>query len=136
MNHETTERNRTQLEFSYHSAHPLKSLMHLYEGQHLKLVAAITLFAIKNSPVWVLPIIIARMINIISDTGRYSIHDLWVVGAIFFVIIIQNIPTHTAYVRIFSSALNTMQLNLRSSIVRRLQELSISFHDRNQSGKL
>lgn len=102
----------------------------------MKLVAAITLFAIKNSPVWVLPIIIARMINIISNTGRYSIHDLWVVGAIFLAIIIQNIPTHTAYVRIFSSALNTMQLNLRSSIVRRLQELSISFHDRNQSGKL
>jgi ATP-binding cassette subfamily B protein len=29
-----------------------------------------------------------------------------------------------------------MQLNLRSSIVKRLQELSISFHDKYQSGKL
>ncbi len=136
MKHNLPERNRTQLEFNYHSAHPLKNLLHLYEGQHLKLVIAITLFAIKNSPVWILPIIIARMIDIISNTSRYTVHDLWVVGAIFFVIIIQNIPTHTIYVRIFSSALNTMQLNLRSSIVRRLQELSISFHDRNQSGKL
>jgi len=53
-----------------------------------------------------------------------------------FLIIIQNIPMHTLYVRVFSSAVNTMQLNLRSSIVKRLQELSISFHDKYQSGKL
>jgi ATP-binding cassette subfamily B protein len=37
---------------------------------------------------------------------------------------------------VFSGALNTMQLRLRSTIVRRLQELSISFHDEHQSGRL
>ncbi len=131
-----TERNHTQLEFNYRSSHPLRNLLHLYEGQHLKLVLSIILFAIKNSPVWILPVIIARMIDIVSDTSKYTMHDLWMVGGIFFLIIIQNIPTHTLYVRVFSSALSTMQLNLRSSIVRRLQELSISFHDNNQSGRL
>ena len=94
------------------------------------------MFAIKHSPVWILPVVLARMINIISDPVKYSINDLWWVGAIFFIIIIQNIPMHTLYVRVFSSALNTMQVQLRSSIVRRLQELSISFHDTYQSGKL
>ncbi len=123
-------------EFNFHSTHPLKNLLHIYKGQYLKLVISTVLFAIKHSPVWILPIIIAQMINIITDTAKYSIHDLWTIGIIFFVIIIQNIPTHTLYVRVFSSALNTMQMNLRSAIVRRLQELSISFHDNFQSGKL
>jgi len=76
------------------------------------------------------------MITIVSDTGKYTIADLWLVGFIFLVIILQNIPMHTLYVRVFSGALNTMQLQLRSSIVRRLQELSISFHDTFQSGRL
>ena len=65
-----------------------------------------------------------------------SVNDVWLVGFIFFIIIIQNIPMHTLYVRVFSEALNTMQMHLRSSIVRRLQELSISFHDMYLSGKL
>ncbi|HTY00802.1 MAG TPA: ABC transporter ATP-binding protein [Bacteroidota bacterium] len=114
----------------------LRNFLRIYEGQYLKLLLSILLFAIKHSPVWILPVVMARMITIISDTSAYAISDLWLVTGIFFVIIIQNIPMHTLYVRVFSGALNTMQWQLRSSIVKRLQELSISFHDRYQSGRL
>ncbi len=131
-----SRQNFSGVEFDFHGSHPLKNLLHIYKGQNLKLVASVILFAIKHSPVWILPVIIAQMINIVTDTARHSIHDLWTVGIIFLAIILQNIPMHTLYVRVFSSALNTMQLNLRSAIVRRLQELSISFHDNFQSGKL
>jgi ATP-binding cassette subfamily B protein len=124
------------LEFKYHGTHPFKKILHLYHGQYGKIVLSIVLFAIKHSPVWILPVIIARMITIVSDTSKYTIADLWLVGFIFLAIILQNIPMHTLYVRVFSGALNTMQLQLRSSIVRRLQELSISFHDTFQSGRL
>ena len=125
----------SQADFKYKNASPIKRLMYLYHGQYLKLLFSIFFFAIKHSPVWILPVIIARMITIIGDTARYSISDLWFVGFIFFLIIIQNIPTHILYVRIFSSALNTMQASLRSAIVGRLQELSIAFHDNFQSGR-
>lgn len=128
--------NFSQTEFDFHSSHPLKNLLHIYKGQYLELVISVILFAIKHSPVWILPVIIAQMIDIITDTAKHSIHDLWTVGIIFLAIILQNIPMHTLYVRVFSDALNTMQMNLRSAIVRRLQELSISFHDNFQSGKL
>jgi ATP-binding cassette subfamily B protein len=124
------------LEFKYHGTHPFKKLLYLYHGQYGKIILSIVLFAIKHSPVWILPVIIARMITIVSDTSKYTIADLWLVGFIFLAIILQNIPMHTLYVRVFSGALNTMQLQLRSSIVRRLQELSISFHDTFQSGRL
>ncbi len=123
-------------EFEFKHTHPFKIFLHIYTGQYLKIILAIIFFTIKHSPVWFLPVVIARIINIISDTSKYSMNDLWMVGGIFFLIIIQNIPMHTLYVRVFSSAVNTMQLNLRSSIVKRLQELSISFHDKYQSGKL
>ncbi len=119
-----------------HHDRPLRNLLHIYEGQHLKLILSIVLFAIKHSPVWILPVVMARMITIISDTSTYSINDLWLVSGIFLVIILQNIPMHTLFVRVFSGALNTMQWHLRSSIVRRLQELSISFHDHYHSGRL
>ena len=128
------DKDLSQFEFKH--THPLKIFLHIYTGQYLKIILAIIFFTIKHSPVWFLPVVIARIINIISDTSKYSTNDLWMVGGIFFLIIIQNIPMHTLYVRMFSSAVNTMQLNLRSSIVKRLQELSISFHDKYQSGKL
>ena len=131
-----SRQNSSHREFPYHNTHPLKKILHLYHGQYFKIILSIILFAIKHSPVWILPIVIARMITIVSDTSKYSVHDLWMVGIIFFVIIIQNIPMHILYVRVFSGALNTMQAHLRSSIVRRLQELSISFHDTYLSGKL
>jgi len=115
---------------------PLRNFLHIYNGQYLKLVCAIILYTVKHSPVWILPVVIARLINIISDTSKYSVRDVWMVGGIFFLVIIQNIPMHTLYVRVFSSAVNTMQLNLRSAIIKRLQELSIAFHDKYQSGKL
>jgi ATP-binding cassette, subfamily B, bacterial len=126
----------SQVDFKYKNASPIRRLLYLYHGQYLKLLMSILVFAIKHSPVWILPVIIGRMITIISDTSRYSIRDLWVVGFIFFLIILQNIPMHTVYVRIFSGALNTMGASLRSAIVGRLQELSISFHDNFQSGRL
>ncbi len=125
-----------QLEFKYKGTSSVRKLLYLYHGQYLKLILSIILFAIKHSPVWILPVVIARMITIISNTDKYGIHDLWVIGIIFFAVILQNIPMHTLFVRVFSGALNTMQLGLRSAIVRRLQELSISFHDNFQSGKL
>ena len=131
-----TKEHSSALEFKYHGTHPFKKLLYLYHGQYGKIVLSIVLFAIKHSPVWILPVIIARMITIVSDTSKYTIADVWLVGFIFLVIILQNIPMHTLYVRVFSSALNNMQLQLRSSIVRRLQELSISFHDTYQSGRL
>ena len=130
------EQNYSPLELKFHGVHPLKKLLYLYHGQYLKIIFSIILFAVKHSPVWILPIVIARMITIVSDTAQYTKNDLWLVGIIFFIIILQNIPMHTLYVRVFSEALNTMQVKLRSSIVRRLQELSISFHDTYLSGKL
>ena len=129
-----SERDLSQLELKH--IHPFRNFLQIYKGQYPKLVAAVILFAIKHSPVWILPIVIARIINIIGDTARYTVDDLWLIGGVFFLIIIQNIPMHTLYVRVFSSAVNTMQVNVRSSIVKRLQELSISFHDNYQSGKL
>jgi ATP-binding cassette, subfamily B, bacterial len=136
MKMKISKQDLSQTEFDFRGKSPVKNLLHIYKGQYGKLIFSVVLYAIKHSPVWVLPIIIAEMIDIVADTAKHSIGELWVVGAIFLAIILQNIPTHTLYVRIFSSALNTMQMNLRSAIIRRLQELSISFHDKFQSGKL
>jgi ATP-binding cassette subfamily B protein len=136
MKTEMSGQNYSHLELKYNSVHPLKKLLYLYRGQYLKIIVSILLYAIKHSPVWILPIIIARMITIVGNTDLYTMNDLWLVGFIFLIIILQNIPMHTLYVRVFSEVLNTMQVKLRSSIVRRLQELSISFHDTYLSGKL
>jgi ATP-binding cassette subfamily B protein len=129
-------RDFSHLELQKQHGHPLRNLLSLYQGQYFKLILAVVLYAIKHAAIWVLPVVMARMITIISDTSTYTVTDLWLVSAIFLAVIVQNIPTHTLFVRVFSSAVNTMQWHLRSSIISRLQELSISFHDRYESGRL
>ena len=71
-------------QFEFKHTHPFRIFLHIYTGQYLKITLAILFFTIKHSPVWFLPVVIARIINIISDTSKYSINDLWMVGGVFF----------------------------------------------------
>ena len=62
-------------------SHPFTSFTRIYKGQYGKLVLSIILFSIKHSPVWILPVVIARIIDIITDTSRYTIDDLRLVDS-------------------------------------------------------
>ena len=134
------------LNASYRSRSPLRTLWALFAGRHGHLALTVILFVIKQSPVWAFPIVTGNIITLI--TGIYAQHqahqpvDPRSVGHILFnalvmfVLIAQNVPMHTLYAMALSSVVRNVQLILRSSLVVRLQQLSMSFHDRTESGKL
>ena len=123
-------------EYPFRHTNPLRTLFHLYKGNKHKLLLATIFFVIKHSPVWVLPIVTANIINIVSRPDRYNIHEAWVNIFVMLVMIIQNIPTHTLYTRFLSQAVRNVESMLRSALIRRLQQLSITFHNETQTGKL
>jgi len=53
-----------------------------------------------------------------------------------FVVYIQNVPMHYIYVHFLSTANRNMEANLRSTLARRLQYLSMDFHFRTTTGTL
>jgi ATP-binding cassette subfamily B protein len=135
------------LDVSYRGKNPLRTLWQLFQGRRLQLLLVAVLFTIKQSPVWVLPIVTGNIITHISQiyAARQTGHapaDPRAVGLIVFnatimlVLIVQNVPMHTLYASCLSSAVRHVQLLLRSALVVRLQQLSMGFHDSTQSGKL
>jgi ATP-binding cassette, subfamily B, bacterial len=134
------------LDVSYRNKNPLRTLWQLFNGRHPRLLLVAVLYIIKSSPMIVLPIVTGNMLTQINAV--YSAHehhlaaDPRAVGRIIFnavimlVLIAQNVPMHTLYASCLSSAVRHVQLLLRSALVVRLQQLSMSFHDSTQSGRL
>lgn len=122
------------LERRYSGEHPLRTLGFLFERERGHLALACVLYAIKHSPVWVLPLLTADMIDVVVQ-GR-PLGDLWLGAAILVALLAQNIPVNFLYVRYLSLAVRAVELRLRSALSRRLQYLSIGYYARHSAGAL
>jgi ATP-binding cassette subfamily B protein len=124
------------LEHHYQSNRPLRTLLYLLDRRWPFYLWAATLYLIKQSPAWALPFLLARAINTLADPETYPLHGLWIYGLVTLILIAQNVPTHTYYIYLISRAVRRMEFRLRAALVTRLQQLSIAFHDRTESGRL
>ncbi|MFD2672678.1 ABC transporter ATP-binding protein [Marinicrinis sediminis] len=115
---------------------PLNILSHLYAGHTRKLVWSSFFYVIKSSPTWVMPIITANIINIAVNPGEHQAFELWLNLGVLVILLLQNIPTNALYMKFMSKAIRHVEAGLRSTLVRKLQHLSISFHSDLRSGKM
>ena len=124
------------LEYHYRSSRPVRTLFTLLNRPWYFYLAALILLALKHSPLWVIPFLIAQVINTLADPAHFSsAHMAWYFGVVI-VLVAQNILTHTLFIYMLSSAVRDTERTLRSALVTRLQHLSIAFHDRTQTGRL
>src|SRR5690625_603685 len=115
---------------------PFKTLFMLYQGQVKNLLLSFFFFLIKHSTVWVIPVVTANMINIASDQEIYSVKMLWSNLAIILVVIGQNILSQVLHINFLSKASRQVEAALRSTMIRKLQHLSISYHNDLSAGQL
>lgn len=111
-------------------------LLILFKGQYTNVILSLLFFVIKHSPVWVIPIITAEMINIVSHPGEQGLTWMWINLAIVSFMILQNIPTQYFNTLYMSRASRHVEAALRGTIIRKLQHLSMSFHSESHSGTL
>lgn len=128
--------SQNALERRYQGENPFRTLLYLYSGQKSRIALAAIFFAIKQSPVWVMPLITANIIDIVSRGGPNTLSSLWFNALILAILLVQNIPTHYLYVRSLSLAARTMETHLRSAIVHQLQHLSIGYYKNHSAGRL
>lgn len=100
------------------------------------LILSSLLFVVKASPTWAIPIVTAEIINIVSSGGDDVVRRLFVYGAILFVLLIQNIPTHIFYSKVTDRMLRTVSAGMRNTLIRKLQHLSLTYHKEIESGKI
>ena len=122
--------------FKRNEGNSLKILLSIYKGYYGKLFLSIVFFAIKHSPVWVLPIVTANIINIATERPDNAGMKILVNALFMSFFMIQNIFTNYLHTWLYAKTVRSVEQELRSSLVRKLQQLSISYHNEMQSGRL
>lgn len=122
--------------YSTKKVNAFKLLAMLYKGHFFKLFLSVIFFIIKSAPTWIIPIITANIIDIATLRPENST-QLFITNIVFAVIVLAiNIPFHTLHVKFFSLARRSVEAGLRGAMIRKLQQLSISFHKNIPSGRI
>ena len=146
MNPLLSAETQNALTSKYRSDGPVRTLWFLFRSRRIHLLLVVVFYTIKQSPVWMLPIVTG---NIITKTTEIyaanhggapaspgAVSSIMLSALVMFVLIAQNVPMHTLYASCLSSVTRHVQLILRSALVVRLQQLSMSFHDSTETGRL
>ena len=122
------------LDHRYRGEHPIRTLTYLFRADRRRLAAAATVFTVKHSPVWLLPLITASIIDTVVQ--HQPIARLWTSTGIILFILLVNYPLHLLYVRLLYGSVRRMGTTLRSALCTRMQQLSIGYHSRVSAGVL
>ena len=98
------------------------------------LILSSVLFAIKHCPAWIIPIITANIIDIVS-TGA-DIKNIYINLGVLLVLVSQNIPAHVLYSKCLDRVLRTTSAGLRNTLIKKLMHLSITYHKEMESGRI
>lgn len=130
---------RELLHRQYRNRGPLQNYIGFYSEWKGRFVLVWIMYLIKAAPVFLIPILTAEVINLITNRTlpqEQIFGRLWEILAIGFVVIVQNIPTHMLYVRLMSVPCRAVEMSLRSALCTRLQHLSIPYHTQTKIGSL
>ncbi|MEU3611966.1 ABC transporter ATP-binding protein [Streptomyces sp. NPDC006872] len=122
------------LDHRYRGEHPIRTLAYLLRADRRSLAAAAGVFTVKHSPVWLLPLITASIIDTVVQ--HQPIGRLWTSTAVILFILLVNYPLHLLYVRLLYGSVRRMGTTLRSALCTRMQQLSIGYHSRVSAGVL
>ncbi|MFJ3759928.1 ABC transporter ATP-binding protein [Streptomyces sp. NPDC090080] len=122
------------LDHRYRGEHPVRTLLYLLRADRRSLVAAVLVFTVKHSPIWLLPLITASVVDTVVQHGPVA--RLWMAVAFIMTILLFNYPLHVLYVRLLYGSVRRMGTTLRSALCTRMQQLSIGYHSRVSAGVL
>ncbi|HEX4443636.1 MAG TPA: ABC transporter ATP-binding protein [Galbitalea sp.] len=108
--------------------HPFRSLLRILGMHRRRLALAIVAYAIKDAPLWVLPLLTAAIIDTVVQHRSFSQLTIYVGLAI--AVLLQNYPIGIFYNDMWSRTYRQVGADLRNRMVEKLQALSIGFHSR------
>lgn len=122
------------LDHRYRGENPVRTLGHLFHPDRGRLALAVAIFVVKHSPIWLLPLITATVLDVVVQHGPES--GIWKASGVLLFILVINYPLHQWYVRCLAGSIRRMGITLRSALCRRMQQLSIGYHSRVSSSVL
>ena len=113
------------------TAHPVRALSSAARPYRRRIFAALLFNVLKDSPLWVIPVITALVIDTVVQ-GE-DLQRLALLIGIAILVLAQNYPNHIIYVRLYSRVYRSIAADLRNRLAEHLQELSIGFHNRKSA---
>ena len=113
-----------------------KILMKIYKSNALQIFLSLVLFIIKACPIWIIPLVTSYMINLVTIGAEDTIRSMTIIIVILFILIAQNIPSHVLYARYTDKMLRRISGGFRSTLIRKLQHLSVTYHKEIETGKI
>ncbi|TFB63511.1 ABC transporter ATP-binding protein [Cryobacterium sp. Hz7] len=96
-----------------------------------RIMVAALAFVVKESPLWLLPLVTAEVVDALVD--QKAPDALILPAAVGAATIIANIAANNIYVRLYSSAVRSMGSRLREALAVRLQLMSFEYHARGSA---
>ena len=122
--------------YEKHKGKPLMILIGLYKGMYSNFFWSTFFYIIKHSPVWVLPIVTANIINSVTNADP-NVYRIVALDAVLMVILlILNVPMNQLHIHFRSRAVRKVEAGLRSALVHKIQVLSIPHQKEMLSGRL
>lgn len=122
--------------YAHNKEKPAKIIWEIYSGNKKNVLKATFFLLIRQSPVWALPILTANIINIATRPNDYSQSALYLNAGLGLFFLLQNVWAAYVQIGIYSKVTRGIELNLRGTMVHKLQELSIGFFQSLQSGRI
>ncbi|MGN0569497.1 MAG: ABC transporter ATP-binding protein [Candidatus Fimenecus sp.] len=114
----------------------MKTLCAVYKGSYGKIFLSSVCFAIKHSPVWILPILTANLINL-AASGTAADKTKIIYNAVAFgILLIINVPLNYLHVHFYASSIRNAEAGLRMALVTKIQQLSINYHKHTENGRI
>ncbi len=124
------------LDREYQSKHPLSTLHRLLQIPTWKGPWYVFLYLVKSSATLLLPLYLEELVRFAKDPSAFPMWWFWALNIGYLLLVFQNIPTHLLFVKMVHQHIRGMEHRLRTSLVARLQQLSIRFHTESESGRL
>lgn len=113
------------------SGRPVRSIVRLLRPYRGRLTVAFGLFVLKDSPLWVMPVLTASIVDVVVAGGPVA--RLAGLAVVAVGVLVLNIPTSVGFVRLYNGAVRDLGTRLRNGLTQRLQSLSIGFHSRSSA---
>src|SRR6188474_1703180 len=95
-------------------AHPARSVLRLLGRRPGRMTLAVFAFALKEIPLWFLPVVTASIIDIVAEGGDVQEIIGWL--ALAAVLLLQNYPNHLLYTRSFMTVVRDSGADLRNAL--------------------
>eukprot|EP00698_Gefionella_okellyi_P006233 TRINITY_DN15628_c0_g1_i1.p1 TRINITY_DN15628_c0_g1~~TRINITY_DN15628_c0_g1_i1.p1 ORF type:complete len:634 (-),score=145.91 TRINITY_DN15628_c0_g1_i1:407-2308(-) len=127
---------RSRLQNRFHQTRPFATIMHIYYAERWRVLVSYISFIIKASPVWVMPLLTANIIDLMLQRATAPITGLWINGGVMIFFLLQNIPTNYVFARTLSVSARSGEANLRMVMAVRLQQLRMRVYSETSLGAI